>query len=152
MLDDHRPDPDDTADLELPDQQALIDAFTVGLCKESQHDFHSLSTLVVTLPDPSLSHGYVKAKNETVQACHEIQVDSGRIDFHNQFDQVNRQGRRRQRRSAQACGSSTKGHFTSHNLRESDLDGDQDLSLWLRSLEDVLREVLGDDILTMAYI
>jgi len=38
-----------------------------------------------------------------------------------------------------------KGHFTSHNMRESDLDGDQDLTLWLRSLEDVLREVLGDD-------
>jgi hypothetical protein len=37
------------------------------------------------------------------------------------------------------------GHFTSHNMRESDLDGDQDLTLWLRSLEDVLREVLGDD-------
>jgi hypothetical protein len=36
------------------------------------------------------------------------------------------------------------GHFTSHNMRESDLDGDQDLTLWLRSLEDVLREVLGD--------
>jgi hypothetical protein len=38
-----------------------------------------------------------------------------------------------------------KGHFTSHNMRESDLDGDQDLTLWLRSLEEVLREVLGDD-------
>jgi hypothetical protein len=32
-------------------------------------------------------------------------------------------------------------------MRESDLDGKQDLTLWLRSLEDVLREVLGDDIL-----
>ncbi len=39
---DHRPDPDDTADFELPDQQALIDALTAGLCP-------------------------VKAKNETVQ-------------------------------------------------------------------------------------
>ncbi len=38
-----------------------------------------------------------------------------------------------------------KGHFTSHNMRESELDGDQDLTLWLRSLEDVLREVLGDE-------
>ncbi len=37
-----------------------------------------------------------------------------------------------------------KGHFTSHNMRESELDGDQDLLFWLRSLEDVLREVLGD--------
>ena len=38
-----------------------------------------------------------------------------------------------------------KGHFTSHNMRESDLDGDQDLTLWIRSIKDVLREVLGDD-------
>ena len=27
MPDDHLPDPDDTADFELPDQQTLIDAF-----------------------------------------------------------------------------------------------------------------------------
>jgi hypothetical protein len=33
MLDDHRPDTDDAADFELPDQQALIDAFMNGLCK-----------------------------------------------------------------------------------------------------------------------
>jgi hypothetical protein len=32
MPDDHRPDPDDTADFDLPDQQALVDAFTAGLC------------------------------------------------------------------------------------------------------------------------
>ncbi len=38
-----------------------------------------------------------------------------------------------------------KGHFTSHDMRESELDGDQDLLFWLSSLEDVLREVLGDD-------
>ena len=36
------------------------------------------------------------------------------------------------------------GHFTSHNMRESDLDGDQDLTFWIRSLEEVLREILGD--------
>jgi hypothetical protein len=30
-------------------------------------------------------------------------------------------------------------------MRESDLDGDQDLTFWLRSLEDVLREILGDE-------
>jgi hypothetical protein len=29
-------------------------------------------------------------------------------------------------------------------VRESDLDGDQDLTFWLRALEDVLREILGD--------
>jgi hypothetical protein len=71
MLDDHRLDPDDTADFKLPDQQVLIDAFTAGLCKESQYDFCSLSTLLAILPDPSLSHGHAKAKNETVQACHQ---------------------------------------------------------------------------------
>ena len=31
MPDDHGQDPDNTADFELPDQQALIDAFTAGL-------------------------------------------------------------------------------------------------------------------------
>ena len=39
----------------------------------------------------------------------------------------------------------TQGYFTSHNMRESDVDGDQDLSFWLRSLEEVLKEVLGDE-------
>ena len=38
-----------------------------------------------------------------------------------------------------------QGHFTSHNMRESDRDGDQDLTFWIRSLEAVLREVLGDE-------
>jgi hypothetical protein len=37
MPDDHRQDPDDAADFELPDQQELINAFIHGLCKESQH-------------------------------------------------------------------------------------------------------------------
>ncbi len=39
MPDVHRQDPDDAADLELPDQhdqQELIDAFMAGMCKESQ--------------------------------------------------------------------------------------------------------------------
>ncbi len=61
MLDDQGPDPDDAADLELPDQQDLIDAFMAGLCKESQHDCRGLSALLSTLPDPSLSHGQVEA-------------------------------------------------------------------------------------------
>ena len=37
------------------------------------------------------------------------------------------------------------GKFNSHNMGESDLDGDQDLTFWLRSLEDVLREIHGDE-------
>ncbi len=32
-----------------------------------------------------------------------------------------------------------QGHFTSHN------NGDQDFTFWIRSLEEVLREVLGDE-------
>ena len=39
-----------------------------------------------------------------------------------------------------------KGHFTSHNMRESELDSDQDLTLWLRSLKEVLREDLSNAI------
>jgi hypothetical protein len=41
----------------------LIDAFINGLCKESQHDFPGLSTLLANLPDPSPtgSHGQVEA-------------------------------------------------------------------------------------------
>lgn len=38
-----------------------------------------------------------------------------------------------------------QGYFTSHSMRESDLDGDQDLTFWLRSLHEVLKEVLGDE-------
>ena len=38
-----------------------------------------------------------------------------------------------------------QGKFINHNMRESDLDGDQDLTFWLCSLEDVLREIIGDE-------
>ena len=63
MPDDPRPDPDDDADFELPDQQLLIDAFMTRMCKESQHDFRGLSTLLANLPDPSPtgSHEQVEA-------------------------------------------------------------------------------------------
>jgi hypothetical protein len=60
--DDVLPDPDDLADFELPDQQALIDAFPDGLCKESDHEFQGLARL----PDPSLSQGQVEAVPVTV--------------------------------------------------------------------------------------
>jgi hypothetical protein len=177
MPDDHLPDPDDTADFELPDQQTLIDAFTAGLSKESQHDFRSLSALLATLPladpSPSISHAPVEAipvaearerglipeaSDETLRAFSfsemklykhatkyrwtqdeliatinlikstDFKVEDVNVDLH--------------KRVAAAIAN---GHFTTHNMRESDLDGDQDLTLWLRSLEDVLREVLGDD-------
>ncbi len=131
--------------------------------------------MLATLPDPSLSHGHVEAipvtearerglipeaSDETLQAFSfsemklykhatkyrwtqdeliatinlikstDLKVEDVNVDLH--------------KRVAAAIAN---GHFTpaSHNMRESDLDGDQDLTLWLRSLEDVLREVLGDD-------
>jgi hypothetical protein len=37
-------------------------------------------------------------------------------------------------------------HFTSHKMQESDLDGDQDLTLWIHPLEEVLKkEILNDN-------
>ena len=45
--DDDLSDPDDLADFELPDQQALIDAFLDG--KESDHEFRGLSHLLASL-------------------------------------------------------------------------------------------------------
>jgi hypothetical protein len=165
--------PDDLADFELPDQQALIDAFLDGLGKESDHVFRSLSHLLASLPDPSLSQGQVEAVpvtvarercvipealNETLQAFSfsemklykhaiaykwtaeeliatiklikstDFKVEDVNVDLH--------------KRVAAAIA---QGHFTSHNMRESDRDGDQDLTFWIRSLEEVLLEVLGDE-------
>jgi hypothetical protein len=56
--DDVLPDPDDLADFELPDQQALINAFLDGLYKESDHEFRGLTHLLARLPDPNLSQGH----------------------------------------------------------------------------------------------
>jgi hypothetical protein len=88
ILDDVLPDPDDMADFELPDQQALIDACLDGLCKESDHEFYLHKRVAAAI---------------------------------------------------------AQGHFTIHNMRESDRDGDQDLTFWIRSLEEVLQEALGDE-------
>ena len=158
-------------DIYLTSTWFMIDAFTAGLSKESQHDFRSLSALLATLPDPSHApveaipvaeareRGLIpEASDETLRAFSfsemklykhatkyrwtqdeliatinlikstDFKVEDVNVDLH--------------KRVAAAIAN---GHFTSHNMRESDLDGDQDLTLWLRSLEDVLREVLGDD-------
>ncbi len=64
--DDALSDPDDLADFELPDQQALSEAFLDGLCKESDHEFRGLSDLLARLPDPSLSQTQVEAVPVTV--------------------------------------------------------------------------------------
>ena len=50
MPDDHRQDPDNAADFELPDHQELIDAFMAGLSKESQHDCRGPRPLSIALP------------------------------------------------------------------------------------------------------
>ena len=38
------------------------------------------------------------------------------------------------------------GRIKSFNMREGSADGDQDLNLWLRELEDVVREIMEDPI------
>ena len=159
--------------MDIPDQQALMAAFMAGLAKESDSDFKGLSQLLATLPDPSQSPRHAEAmsgtdardrglipeaSDETLQAFSysemklykhaitykwtvdelistiklikstDFKVEDVNIDLH--------------KRVAAAIA---KGHFTSHNMRESELDGDQDLTFWIRSLEEVLREVLGDD-------
>ena len=38
------------------------------------------------------------------------------------------------------------GRIKCFNMRESDADGDQDLHLWARELEDVVREILEDPV------
>ncbi len=56
------PDPNDDADLELPDQAVSIHAFLTGFSKESDSDFSSLPQLLATLPDPSLIHCHAEVK------------------------------------------------------------------------------------------
>ncbi len=72
------------------------------------------------------------------------------FDCHNQVDQVNRlQGRSLEDITVdlhkRVAAAIAQGPFTSHNMRESNLDGDQGLTFWIRSLEEVLREILGDE-------
>ena len=38
------------------------------------------------------------------------------------------------------------GHIKSFNMREGSADGDQDLNLWLRELEDMVCEIMEDPI------
>ena len=173
MPDYHGPDPDDAADMELPDQQDLIHAFMAGLCKESEHDCRGLSALLSKLPDPSLSHGQVEAmpvtearerrlipeaSEDTLRAFSSTEMKLYKHATHYKWtvdeliatinlikstdfkvQDVNVDLHKR------VAAAIAQGHFTSHNMRESDLDGDHDLTFWIRSLEEVLKEVLGDD-------
>ena len=164
------PDPVDDQDFESPDQEALFQAFVTGLSKESDEDYRGLSQLLATLPDPSNAvvdslsateareRGLIpEASEETLRAfsfsemklykhamTYKWTVDESiatiklikSTDF--KVEDVNVDLHRR------VAAAIANGHFTSHNMRESDLDGDQDLTFWIRSLEEVLREILGD--------
>ena len=169
----HGPDPDDAVDLELPDQQDLIQAFMAGLCKESEYDCRGLSALLSKLPDPSQSPGQVEAmpvtearerglipeaSEDTLRAFSSAEMKLYKHATHYKWtvdeliatinlikstdfkvEDVNVDLHKR------VAAAIAQGHFTSHNMRESDLDGDHDLTFWIRSLEEVLKEVLGDD-------
>ena len=170
---DNTPDPFDDADLQLPDGKALVEAFMSGLVKEVDNEYRGLSQLLETLPDPSKSRAVAEAMSfreatskglvpeaseETLRAfsasemklykhatSHRWTADElistikliKSVDFN--IDDVNVDLHKR------VAAAIAQGHFTSHSMRESDRDGDQDLTFWLRSLEEVLKEVLGDE-------
>jgi hypothetical protein len=159
-------------DFDVPDTRSLLDEFLSKMSKSVDDEYRTLSDLLATIPDPS---GYARASALTVSDAREnglmpkpdtaileafsaseikmykhttkykwtidelvdtikliksadFKVDDINVDLHKRI-----------------AAAVAKGHFTSHNMRESELDGDQDLLFWLRSLEDVLREVLGVD-------
>ena len=175
ILDDVLPDPDDLADFELPDQQAMIDAFLDGLSKESDYDFRGLSDLLARLPDPTRSQpeGQVEAvpvtvarergvipeaSNETLEAFSFAEMKLYKHAFAYKWTAVELAATIKLIKSTdfkvedvnvdlhkRVAAAIAQGHFTSHNMREGDRDGDQDLTFWIRSLEEVLREVLGDE-------
>ena len=63
MPDDHCPDPDDTAVVELSDQQELINAFMAGMCKESQHACRCLDVFPFRDNDKVRERGTTEHKN-----------------------------------------------------------------------------------------
>ena len=132
-----------------------------GLARESDVDFKGLSHLLATLPNPSQSHEHVEgmsvadardcglipeASDETLQAFSysEIKLYKYAINYKGAVDEsiatiklietmdfkVEDVNIDLHRRVAVAIA---KGHFTSHNMRESDLNGDQDLTFWIFS-------------------
>ena len=169
------PDPVDDADFELPDGNTLVEAFMAGLAKEVDNDYKGLSKLLASLPDPSASHSqpealsYSEARSKGLVSSVLVSEDTLRAfspsemklykhatshkwtadelistikliksaDFN--VDDINVDLHKR------VAAAIAQGYFTSHNMRESNSDGDQDLPFWLLSLEDVLKEVLGDE-------
>lgn len=165
------PEPYEDADMDVPNTQALLDAFMSNMSKLADAEYHGLSVLLDSLPDPSSfppaktmtaamakERGLIpEADEETLRAFspsemklykhateHQWTVDElvstikliKSADF--KVEDVNVDLHKR------VASAIAHGHFASHNMRESDLDGDQDLRFWLRSLEDVLKELLGD--------
>ncbi len=108
ILDNVLPDPDDLADFELPDQQALIDAFL------SQGQFEAVPVTVAYKWTAEELTATIKLIKST-----DFKVEDVNVDLHKRV-----------------AAATAQGHFTSHNMRESDLDGDQDLNFWIRSLEE----------------
>jgi hypothetical protein len=171
-LEDNRPDVHDEADFDIPDTQAVLERFMSNMSKLADDEYQSLSDLLDSLPDPS---SYTTAKTMTAAAArengvipeadaetlrafspsemklykhatdHKWTVDElvktiqliKSADF--KVEDVNVDLHKR------VAAAIAQGKFNSHNMRESDLDGDQDLTFWLRALEDVLREILGDE-------
>ncbi len=166
------PDVHDEADFDIPDTQAMLERFTTNKSKLADVKCQALSDLLDSLPDPS---SYATAKSMTAAAARErgvipeadaetlrafspsemklckhatdrkwtadeliktiqliksadFKVDDVNVDLHKQVSAAIEQGK-----------------LNSHNMRESNLDGDQDLTFWLCALEDVLREILGDE-------
>ena len=171
-IEDNAPDPNDEADLDIPDTQAVLERFMSNMSTLADDEYRLLSDLLDSLPDPSSyttaepiptaaarEKGMIpEADEDTLRAFSPSEMKLYRhatdhkwtveelvstikliksADF--KVEDVNVDLHKR------VAAAISQGKFTSHNMRESDLDGDQDLTFWLRSLEDVLREILGDE-------
>ena len=171
-LEDNLPDVHDEADFDIPDTQAVLERFMTHMSKQADVEYQALSDLLDSLPDPSSfttaksmtaaaarEKGVIpEADEETLRAFspsemklyrhatdHKWTVDElvktiqliKSADF--KVEDVNVDLHKR------VSAAISLGKFNSHNMRESDLDGDQDLPFWLRSLEDVVREIIGDE-------
>jgi len=142
----------------LPDGKELVEAFMANLAKEVDNEYRGLSQLS-TLPDPSKTSavpeamsfraartkGLVpEASEETLRAfstsemklykhatSHKWTADElistikliESVDFN--VDDINVDLHKR------VAAAIAQGYFTSHNMRESDADGDRDLTFWL---------------------
>ncbi len=141
--------------MDIPDTQSVLETFMSKLLKQTEDEYQSLSVLLDSLPDPSSSNnaksmtaeaarekGVIpEADEETLRAFspsemklyrhatdHKWTVDElistikliKSADFN--VDDVNIDIHKR------VAAAIAQGKFTSHNMRESDVDGDQDLT------------------------